>query len=71
MGVDVGWKRRGREAEEGMVLDASCNPLWEWGGSQYPDWDEVTAGWIVEVGWVCQLRTLPGVRSYVCCGAGH
>ena len=30
VGVDVGWKRRGREAEKGMVLDASCDPLWEW-----------------------------------------
>ena len=26
MGVDVGWKRRGREVEKGMVLDASCYP---------------------------------------------
>ena len=33
VGVDVGRKRRGREAEKGMVLDASCDPLWEWGGS--------------------------------------
>ena len=33
VGVDVGWKRRGREAEKRMVLDASCDPLWDWGGS--------------------------------------
>ena len=30
VGVDVGRKRRGREEEKGMVLDASCDPLWEW-----------------------------------------
>ena len=41
VGVDVGWKRLGREAEKGMVFDASCNPLCEWEGSQYTD--EVTA----------------------------
>ena len=28
--IDVGWKRRGGEAEKRMVLDASCDPLWEW-----------------------------------------
>ena len=28
VGVDLGWKRRGREAAKGMVLDASCDPLW-------------------------------------------
>ena len=36
VGVDVEWKRRRRgrdsEAEKGMVLDASCDPLWEWEG---------------------------------------
>ena len=25
--VDVGWKRLGREAEKGMVIDASCDTL--------------------------------------------
>ena len=33
VGVDVGWKRWGSEAEQGMFLDAYCDPLWEWGGS--------------------------------------
>ena len=27
VGVGVGQKRQGREAEKGMVLDASCDPL--------------------------------------------
>ena len=36
------FKRRGREAEKGMVPDASWDSLSEWGGSQYPD--EVTGG---------------------------
>ena len=27
VGVDVGWKRWRREVENGMVLEASCDPL--------------------------------------------
>ena len=30
VGVDVGWKRRRREAEKGMGLDASCDLLKKW-----------------------------------------